>query len=401
MYNTKLTRYLQKIFGSNSQPTEKVDFGTPTNGRAIYATDPETIQTDYYEKGWFPESLSGNIRPYAEDMNALHYVHSYQLAYILQAGVPEWNKDTPYFKDCIVRGATSTTGRILYVSNQDNNIGNPPDSDTAHNYWDILTLGDAGIPVGASLEWNGVNVPSSKWHFEDGSALLKASYPELFAVIGYTFGGSGDYFNLPNSSGRVAVGYQSGTAGLSLGNKGGQFNHQHLIPSHFHGKGNLNITSSGTHTHAVTETGHSHVMPSHQHCFRFGDFSAGAGSAVSRLSCLGSSGSGSSINPRKVAWNAQNGSEGLHFYKMTSQQIQPSGSIDDVGNPLNTSVATSKITLGQSSHVHSNANFSGVVGNSNGTNGDNGLMRTTSLNENDYSSNMPFIVKRKIIRVLP
>ena len=31
----------------------------------------------------------------------------------------------------------------------------------------------------------------------DGSLLAISEFPELFSVIGYKYGGSGDYFNLP------------------------------------------------------------------------------------------------------------------------------------------------------------------------------------------------------------
>lgn len=396
MYAQKLLRKVQKIFGWESNPTEMVEFGTPTNGRAVYSKDPADIQTPYYEAGWFPESLSGNIRPYAEDMNGLHYVHSYQLAYLLQAGIPEWNAETPYFIDCIVR-----VGRVLYVSNTDNNLNNNPISDTSNIYWNILTLGDAGIPVGASIEWNSSTLPNSKWKFENGESLLVADYSELFAVIGYTFGGSGDYFNLPNSTGRVAIGYSSGTAGLNLGSKGGQFNHQHIVPAHYHGKGNLYISNSGSHTHAITDNGHLHTEADHQHLFRFGDYSAKQGSEVARLACLGSSGSGTASNPTKVTWNAQNGKEGYHFYKMVSKQVQNGGTINDVGAKLNTSQSKANITISNSLHSHDNNSLNGNIGAVNGSNADTGTMQTKSLDTNNYSSNMPFIVKRKIIRVKP
>jgi microcystin-dependent protein len=46
----------------------------------------------------------------------------------------------------------------------------------------------------------------------DGQQLDKLIYPELFRRIGYTFGGSGNDFNLPDMRGRVPVG-----AGLGLG----------------------------------------------------------------------------------------------------------------------------------------------------------------------------------------
>lgn len=61
-------------------------------------------------------------------------------------------------------------------------------------------------PVGGSIDWYGPEstIPSD-WMREDGRSLSKTQYPELFAIIGYTYGGSGDNFNIPNSKGRVNV----------------------------------------------------------------------------------------------------------------------------------------------------------------------------------------------------
>lgn len=394
-----------------------VEYGTPTAGRPVYAEstgdiprDPSKIQTPYYEAGWFPETLTGNIRPYAEDMNGVFYVHSYNLAYLLQAGIPEWNADTPYFPDCVVR-----VGRILYVSRSnigtidDVNKGNPPSDGVSNQFWDVLTLGDAGIPVGASLEWNSNTLPepSYKWRFENGDTVNSKDYPELWNVIGHSFGYAPDVvidgttykqFKLPNSTKKVAIGYASGE--LSLATTGGQFNHQHVVPAHYHGKGNISISNSGEHSHPVSDSGHIHAIPDHQHLFRFGDYSTKAGNDVARLACLGSTGSGTSDNPTKVAWNAQNGKEKFHFYKMVSKQVPNGGTIDQVGARLNTSIAQSGTTISSSNHSHTNASISGNIGAVNGVNADTGTMQTKSLDTNDYSSNMPFIVKRKIIRVL-
>jgi microcystin-dependent protein len=53
------------------------------------------------------------------------------------------------------------------------------------------------------------------WLVCDGRALSKAQYNLLFQVLGYTFGGSGDSFNLPDPQGRVlgSVGNPGGATG--------------------------------------------------------------------------------------------------------------------------------------------------------------------------------------------
>lgn len=60
------------------------------------------------------------------------------------------------------------------------------------------------------------NIPPSKL-LCDGSSKLVADYPYLFAVIGYTFGGAGASFNVPNLTDRFPIG--SGTK--ALGTSGG------------------------------------------------------------------------------------------------------------------------------------------------------------------------------------
>jgi microcystin-dependent protein len=70
----------------------------------------------------------------------------------------------------------------------------------------------------------------------DGTSYSTTTYPNLFAAIGYTFGGSGGSFNVPNMAGQVPVGI-GGTLGLTLGQEFGEVNHTLTIPempSHNH-----------------------------------------------------------------------------------------------------------------------------------------------------------------------
>lgn len=50
------------------------------------------------------------------------------------------------------------------------------------------------------------NALPSGWLWMDGSAYSTTVYPTLFAAIGYTYGGGGGSFNVPDMRGRVAVG---------------------------------------------------------------------------------------------------------------------------------------------------------------------------------------------------
>ena len=55
-----------------------------------------------------------------------------------------------------------------------------------------------GLPIGAYLSYPSQKTIPAGFMLADGRSLKKAEYTELFDVIGYTYGGSGDNFNLPN-----------------------------------------------------------------------------------------------------------------------------------------------------------------------------------------------------------
>lgn len=91
----------------------------------------------------------------------------------------------------------------------------------------------------------------SGWKKLNGQALRKASYADLYAVIGDGFGSTATTFNLPDMSNRVLIG--AGTIGL--GNEGGEDSVTLTVsnlPAHSHG-----ITDPG-HTHSITDPGHAH-----------------------------------------------------------------------------------------------------------------------------------------------
>jgi microcystin-dependent protein len=68
-------------------------------------------------------------------------------------------------------------------------------------------------PVGAMFSWPGGSPPQT-WAWADGSGYSKTTYPELFNILGYTFGGAGDLFALPDCRSRMVVAAGAG-AGLS------------------------------------------------------------------------------------------------------------------------------------------------------------------------------------------
>ena len=98
----------------------------------------------------------------------------------------------------------------------------------------------------------------------DGSAIDRERYSALFSVINVIYG-SGDgtgTFNLPDLQSRIPVGRNlSQSPFTALAMTGGEITHTLTIPempSHLH---TGTTDSAGTHTHTITDPGHSHSLP--------------------------------------------------------------------------------------------------------------------------------------------
>ena len=57
-----------------------------------------------------------------------------------------------------------------------------------------------GLKIGSYLLWSSQSTTPAGFLVCDGRSLKKSEYTELFAIIGYIYGGSGDTFNIPNFS---------------------------------------------------------------------------------------------------------------------------------------------------------------------------------------------------------
>ena len=95
-----------------------------------------------------------------------------------------------------------------------------------------------GIP-GEIKMWPTASAPTG-YLLCDGSSISTTTYAALFAVIGYTFGGSGASFTLPDYRGRMPIGVSGSYALAATG-----------------GSANATLVSH-THTATVTDPGHDH-----------------------------------------------------------------------------------------------------------------------------------------------
>ena len=73
------------------------------------------------------------------------------------------------------------------------------------------------LPIGAYINYPTQKVIPAGFLIADGRSLKKSEYPELFNVLGYIYGGSGENFNLPNfSDGKFMRSIGGNAAGLGV-----------------------------------------------------------------------------------------------------------------------------------------------------------------------------------------
>ncbi len=106
------------------------------------------------------------------------------------------------------------------------------------------------LPIGAVVAWPSKGSLPSGFIEANGQSLLTTDYPALFAAYGYTHGGSGSSFQVPNLNGKSLkgttdvnlVGTPVGSDTVTLG--------VNNLPAHNHGLNN--------HTHNLSD--HTHTM---------------------------------------------------------------------------------------------------------------------------------------------
>jgi len=129
-------------------------------------------------------------------------------------------------------------------------------AETKYNYDGAYLTNIQGVNTGIVVPWGSASIPSG-FLLCNGQSVSTSTYAALFAVIGYTYGGSGASFLVPDLTDRTVVGVSvSNSKSLAqavgantvtpTGNVGGNAASTTLattqIPSHTHVQ---NTTSSG------------------------------------------------------------------------------------------------------------------------------------------------------------
>jgi len=107
------------------------------------------------------------------------------------------------------------------------------------------------FPIGSVSMWF-TSVAPAKWLLLKGGAISKTTYPELFDIFGYAYGGGFDTFLLPTMNDYMPIG---AVGSIALGATGGSNSvnlTQAMLP-------NVSFpVTDGGHAHAVTDAGHNH-----------------------------------------------------------------------------------------------------------------------------------------------
>lgn len=142
MTATKVTRQTQTIFASAA--SNNGVFGSAANNTKVLSNDlPTLMGLAAWENGWLDAVLGTKNFPPLEEMQSLNYINTYQLTYILQEGIPEYDSGTIYFTNSVVKQPGTYR---LYGSLTNDNQGNALTSGT--NWQFLVDLGAA--PVASS-----------------------------------------------------------------------------------------------------------------------------------------------------------------------------------------------------------------------------------------------------------
>lgn len=201
-----------------------------------------------------------------------------------------------------------------------------------------------------SLEFIAYATPDSGWLICDGTAVSRTTYSTLFAKIGTAYGaGDGSTtFNLPDMRGRLAIGVNTGIVAINaLGKTAGSFDHTHSTPNHAHSIASHTHTM-GNHTHTIGS--HSHSIPNHAH-----NVPAHHHYVTANGGDINITSSGSHTHNYGAKEGGSNG----------SGANRPQGASSSTGSNVTYATGTTN-----SDHVHGSGNFGGRVGNVYGYNGD-------------------------------
>lgn len=207
----RLTRKNIKVFAGSA--TNNGVFGSLQANNPVQTNDVEQIQgLSAWSEGWNEAAMTGESLPPLEEFQAVQYVVTYEQAYLMQEGLPEWASTVTYYKGSLTKQVT-TNGFRIYCSLADNNIGNVL-SDTSK--WKVVMDSEnlyamqsdvtqlqtdmALISYVGDIKTSVRTANHGNWFLCNGQAISRTTYSALFTLIGTTYGeGDGSTtFNIPD-----------------------------------------------------------------------------------------------------------------------------------------------------------------------------------------------------------
>jgi len=114
--------------------------------------------------------------------------------------------------------------------------------------FDEFSLNGMCRMIGEIIAYAGPTSPVTEWLLCDGSSLLRSDFPDLFSIIGVSYGSAdSSHFNLPDLRGRTGLGSGTGS-GLtprSIGDSIGEETHV--------------LTTAEQASHSHSDSGHTHA----------------------------------------------------------------------------------------------------------------------------------------------
>jgi microcystin-dependent protein len=152
---------------------------------------------------------------------------------------------------------------------------------TRYDFDGAFLTGIQGVNTGIVVPWGSAAIPSG-FLLCDGTSYATASYAALFAVIAYTYGGSGANFNVPDLRDRTIVGVSAANSktlaqsigantvtptGNIAGSTGATTLTTQQIPSHNHTGGAGGVVSADVNAGSAANmnTGSTGGGQSHDH----------------------------------------------------------------------------------------------------------------------------------------
>ena len=142
----RLTRKNIKVFAGSA--SNNGVFGSLQANNPVQTNDVEQIQSlNAWEEGWDSATMTSEELPPLEEFQSVQYVVTYEQAYLMQEGLPEWASTVTYYKGSLTKKVTST-GFQIYCSLTDNNTNNAL-SDTAN--WKLVMDSDDLYPLDSAV----------------------------------------------------------------------------------------------------------------------------------------------------------------------------------------------------------------------------------------------------------